>query len=341
MWAFIGGAVLTLTGVFLAGVLLNAARLTGNISDVLTKAGWFGAAGIPAIVAAGLFFLRVALRREWSGLAAKRVMTGIAALFLLAFLFIEWVPMAARRDNSVDADKVLEQSRETLKHVDSEMERIKSETDEAILAYEFETKAKQPNTIYVKTVGGELTLENLMTVDVRKETDTDSQDPSTAISMPRDLRVSVSNGSEYSGHFAYRIELKELTSELGGRGGYATQFVGDLEKWRETEPAFGELQGVPSDRWQKSESSWTPDQIREGRPVVLAFRAELRTSSEPMDEDTELQEPDDNKRFNQPHDTPEIKAFVATLRYGESGEFGGWHYLKVDRTVPEEFGADE
>lgn len=333
-WAFVGGALLTLAGVVLVGVLLNSIGSTRDIYGVLRKAGWFGAAGIPAMVIAGLLFLRVALRREWSGLAAKRVMTGIATLFLLAFLFIEWVPMA-RRDNSVDTDKLLEQSRQTLKQVDAEKDRIRSETAEALFAYEFETKAKQPNTIYVRTVDGELTLENLMTVEVRKEDNTDSQGPGIAISMPMDLRVAVSNGSEYSGHFAYRIELKELTSELGGRSGYATRFVGDLRKWRET--AFD----VPDDPWVKGELSWTPVQIQEARPAVLAFRAELRTSGEPLDEETELQGPEDNRRFYKRHDTPEIEAFVATLRYGESGEFDGWHYLKVDRWVSKDSGTEE
>ena len=60
-----------------------------------------------------------------------------------------------------------------------------------------------------------------------------------------------------------------------------------------------------------------------------------------MDEETELQGPEDNSRFNKRHDTPEIKAFVAILRYGESGEFEGWHYLKVDRWGPEDSGAEE
>ena len=117
--------------------------------------------------------------------------------------------------------------------------------------------------------------------------------------------------------------------------GFGTQFVGDLRKWKET--AFD----VPDDPWVKNKLSWTPVQIEEGRPAVLAFRAELRTSSEPLDEETELQSPEDNKRFYKRHDTPEIKAFVATLRYGESGEFDGWHYLKVDRWVSKDSGTEE
>ena len=125
---FIVGAVVTLAGLVPLGVLLYAIGATGDVSGVLQKAGWFGTACIPAMLVCDLFFLRVGLRKEWSGLAAKRVMTGIAALFVLAFVFIEWVPMA-RRDNSVDPEQLLEESRSTLKDVDSELDRIKSESD--------------------------------------------------------------------------------------------------------------------------------------------------------------------------------------------------------------------
>ena len=322
MWALIGRAVLTLAGIYLAGVLLNGALSSGDISGVLDKAGWFYVAGITAVLVSGLFLLRVALRREWSGLAAKRVMMGIAALFVLAFLFIEWVPIV-RRDNSVDADKLLEQSRETLKRVDSEMERIRSEMHEIASVPNLEAKAKQPNTIYTKTVEGGLTLENLMTVGSKGETNPNSQESASSVFMSWDISVSVSNEGEYSGNFAYRCSSKELTSELGERSGVEVRFVGDLAKWRETV--------TPN-----SMSSWDSNQMWEdvGRPTVLAFKAEVRTSEKPMDDETEFLELEDVKRFNKPHNTPEIKAFLATLRYGESGEFDGWHYLKVDLSAP-------
>jgi hypothetical protein len=238
--------------------------------------------------------------------------------------------LGCNNDKSVDPEQVLEQSRETLKEVESELERIKSETEEIASTDNLEAKAKQPNTIYDKRTQGELTLENLMTVELKREAKPDSQESAASVSMPWDIKVSVSNKEEYSGNFAYRCTQKELTRELSARGGVDLRFAGDLAKWREAVRP-------------KSMSRWDAIQMREngGRPAILAFKAELRTSNEPIDEETEFQEPGDEKVFNQSHSTPEIKAFVASLRYGESGEFDGWQYLKVDLAVPEDSGADE
>lgn len=324
-WAFIGGALLTLAGVMLVGVLLNATWSTGDISGVLAKAGWFGAAGIPAMVASGWFFLRVALRREWSGLAAKRVMTGIAALFLLAFLFIEWVPMA-RRDNSVDTDELLEQSRETFKQVDSEMERIKSETGEAILAEDdLEAKAKQPNTIYAKTEFGDFAYENLLVLKLLKR-----DDEWFLVSDRHIERVTKKTASEDSAevpmrHFGLFLLTEDFRGHIGPGDVSGPVELGTHEM-HDTKHALGHL---------------AAETAKKRGFAVVAFKAELWLWN--PDESDAL-----HPRFNHGAnyiggmtDISERKAFVDKLHHGESGEFGGWHYLKVDRWVSEDSGAEE
>ena len=285
--------------------------------------GWMvWSAGIPAMVVGGLFFLRVALRREWSGLAAKRVMTGIAALFLLAFLFIEWVPMA-RRDNSVDPEQVLEQSRETLKHVGSEMERIKSETEEAATADELSSKVQQPNTIYAKTEFGDFTYENLLVLKLLKE-----DDEWFLISDGHRERVTTKTESEDSVDVPMRqFALIVLTDDFQGHIGPG-HTSGPVELGTHRRLTHKHPLGDLGDEAQ-----------RKGFAVV-AFKAQLwlwgpdeRNAIPPFNHGANY--------IGGMTDISERKAFVDKLQPGQSGEFGGWHYLKVDRWVSEDSGAEE
>lgn len=246
----------------------------------------------------------------------------------------------SNNDKSVDPEQVLEQSRVTLKEVDSELERIKSETEQATLAYELEANAKQPNTIYSKTEENGFTLEYLVSVEAKEEPKPDpDQDELSAeqsntkethvvVSLPEKIRVSKLNEEGLPTYFAFRCAQKYLDRELNRFTGSEVVYGGDLAKWkRYVEGPNGIMDGVGKE-----------NPYDDRKLAILACKAELRTSDEPFDELTPFKEPGDFNRF---FNTPEIKAFVATLRYGESGEFGGWHYLKVDRTVPEDSGTEE
>lgn len=247
--------------------------------------------------------------------------------------------LGCNNDKSVDPEQVLEQSRETLKHVDSEMERIKSETEKIASADNLEAKAKQPNTIYSKVVDNGFTLEYLVSAEAKKETipDPDQDEPSTdqsdtkethvVVSLPYTIKVSKLNDEGLPTYFAFRCAQKFLDRELNRFTGLEHVYGGDLAKWKSSEGPDGISEGGGKEN---------PHDDR--KLAILAVKVELRTSNKPFDESMPFKEPGDFNRF---FDTPEIKAFVATLSYGESGEFDGWHYLKVDRTIPEDSGAEE
>lgn len=272
-------------------------------------------------------------------LAVIGAFTGIAALFVLAFLFIEWVPMV-RRDNSMDVDKVLEQSEEKVKEkskeldselerirseLNSELERLRSETDEIASTPNLEAKAQQPNTIYATTVDDGLTLAYLISVEAKEEPKPDSQENYVVVCLPEKIRASKSNEEELPDYFAYWCRSMLLDGELKLFSGDTTTFSGTLAKWRKRLPTSTTTL-YPS----------TTDKL-----AVLAVKVKLLTSHKPIDENSAFQDPEDVDAFLNSHSTPEIKAFVATLRDGESGEFDGWHYLKVDGAFSEESEVDE
>ncbi len=59
-------------------------------------------------------------------IAVKKYFSAIAFVVLLGWLLLVWAPMV-RRDNAVNVDKVLEESRETVGRVESELKRIEIE----------------------------------------------------------------------------------------------------------------------------------------------------------------------------------------------------------------------
>ncbi|MFM2095379.1 MAG: hypothetical protein RIS70_2503 [Planctomycetota bacterium] len=315
-----------LLGLSGAGFFSYLAWVTGDLAGVLRKAGWFTLAGILASLISGLMFFRAALRREFPVPVAKRVVRAITALFLAAFLLSEG-SLLGRNDKSLDAENVLEKSRATLNEVNAELERIKSETDKITSTYQLESKTKQPNTIYAKTADNGLTLEYVIKVDMKQDEKLkNNQNPHTwVIGGKATARVNKDSGKEFAGHVTVDIASFKLDDALGGHplSGHRTE-TARSDSFRFGDWALGGTVNYLCD-------DEDVQRISQRGFVVLAFMVRFKASEQDVEPHAILEEVQHQREMLP--DWDERKAFIEKLAIGESGEFGGWHYLKLKSSV--------
>ncbi len=232
--------------------------------------------------------------------------------------------LGCNSDKPVDTEQLLKESSQTLKDVDFELDRINSETDAISPVEDLQAKAKQPNTIYAKDVEGDLVYENLLVLKLLKE-----DDEWFLVSDRHTERLTIPSGIEDSrevpmGHYGLFVLTDDFQGNIGPGNVSASLEFGTHERSNHKHP----LASVGDDILSKQDFA------------VVAFKAKLV-----------LSKPDESEpapRFFHGANhvggmtaISERKAFVDKLQPGESGEFDGWHYLKVEKADPEESRSDE
>lgn len=60
----LSGMIFMLSGLFFAGVILQASLGMGSFSAVFAKVGWLGWVGIPFMIFSGMLFIRIGLQHS-------------------------------------------------------------------------------------------------------------------------------------------------------------------------------------------------------------------------------------------------------------------------------------